>query len=53
MAKKVKVDPEEIKKLQGQKVKTNETRDTVDAVDRGTGRILSKIGKYFANDFWK
>lgn len=56
MAKKVKVNPAEIKKLQGQKVETNETRDTIDAVDRGLGRIFSKIGEYFdPNDgkFWK
>lgn len=56
MAKKVKVDPAEIKKLEGQKVKTNETRDAIDAADRCLGRIISKIGKYFdPNDgeFWK
>ena len=56
MAKKVKVDLAEIKKIQGQKVKTNETRDAIEAIDRGLGRIISKIGKYFDPDdgeFWK
>ena len=53
MAKKVKVDPAEIKKLRGRNIKSNEFRDIVDSADRGFGRIFSKIGKYFAEDFWK
>lgn len=56
MTKQVKVNPEEIKKLQEQKVQTNELRDGIDAGDRLTGRIISKIGKYFDpedGEFWK
>ncbi len=56
MSKKVKVSSADIKKLQGQNVKTNKSRDAVDAFDRGFGRVFSKIGKFFdPNDgeFWK
>ncbi len=45
---KQKVSLEEIKRLEQQKVEKNELVDNVDAVDRGCGRIFSKLGKIIA-----
>ena len=43
-----KVSTEEVKRLQNQKVEKNELVDSVDAVDRGTGRLLSTLGKWIS-----
>lgn len=51
MAERVNVD--KIDKLKNQRIKKNDTVDSIDAVDRGLGRVFSKIGKYFVEDFWK
>lgn len=51
MAERIKID--KINELKKQKIKQNETVDTIDAVDKGLGRVFSKIGKYFVEDFWK
>lgn len=51
MAERVNVD--KIDKLKNQRIKKKDTVDSIDAVDRGFGRVFSKIGKYFAEDFWK
>lgn len=47
------VNINKVKKLREQRIKKNETVDTIDALDKGAGRIFSKIGKYFLKDFWK
>ena len=46
-----KVSTKEIERLQKQKVEKNEFVDSVDAVDRGTGRILSTLGKWIKEGF--
>lgn len=46
-----KVSDKEIRRLENQKVQKNEFVDGVDAVDRGLGRIPSKIGKFLAENF--
>lgn len=51
MAERVNVD--KIDKLRNQRIKKNDAVDSIDAVDRGFGRVFSKIGKYFVEDFWK
>lgn len=44
-----KVSDKEIEHLQKQKeVEKNELVDGIDAIDRGTGRILSKLGEIIA-----
>ena len=48
---KQKVSTKEIERLQKQKVEKNEFVDSVDAVDRGTGRILSTLGKWIKEGF--
>ena len=47
------VNNDKINELRGQNIKKNDTVDSIDAVDRGFGRVFSKIGKYFVEDFWK
>lgn len=49
--KKEKVDPKKIAKLRTQEVEKNGIVDPVDAIDRGFGRVFSKIGKFFAENF--
>lgn len=51
MAERVNID--KINKLKEQKIKKDETVDAIDAVDRSFGRVFSKIGKYFSDDFWR
>ena len=46
-----KVSSAEIERLKRQKVEENKFVDGVDAVDRSTGRILSSIGKFIAENW--
>lgn len=47
---KEKVSFDEIQKLKKQKVEDNGPVDSIDAFDRATGRILSKLGKFFSEN---
>lgn len=46
-----KVSTQEIERLKKQKVKKNETVDTIDEIDRGFGRVFSIIGKFLKENF--
>lgn len=46
-----KVSSQEIERLKKQRVHKNDFVDGVDAVDRGFGRIFSRIGKFLV-DIW-
>lgn len=50
---KVPVNIKKVDRLRNQTIEQNETVNTIDAVDKGFGRVFSKIGKYFSEDFWK
>lgn len=46
-----KVSVWEIERLQKQKVEKNELVDSIDAIDRCTGRTLSTLGKWISENF--
>lgn len=48
---KEKVSFDEVRKLQKQQVKSNGQVDNIDALDRGFGRIFSKIGEVFVKNW--
>ena len=49
MAQKVSIS--EIERLEHQELKQDKFVDGVDAIDRGSGRILSSIGKFIAENW--
>lgn len=46
-----KVSNEVIQRLQKQQVQDNGIIDPLDKLDRGTGRVFSKIGKFFTENW--
>lgn len=46
-----KVSFEKIDKLKNQKVEENKALDGVDALDKGFGRLFSKIGKFIEENW--